>query len=127
VTALGIFSGELVECVLGEREERERERRVLSDFRHVLRSLREIRAQVSGACNRLELALLKLEDALRHLKWLEGRDAELARRNAEGALAKAREALIAALDAELQARELASYIESQYFAEPSPDGGGDDC
>jgi hypothetical protein len=126
VTALGIFSVELVDFVLEEREERERERRVLSDFRHVLRSLREIRTQVSSACNRLELSLLKLEDALRHLKWLEGRDADIARQNAEGALAKAREALIAALGAELQARELASYIESQYFGEPSPDGN-DDC
>jgi hypothetical protein len=119
-TARVIFSEELVECVLKEREEREREWRVLDDFKHVLHSLREIRAQVNGACNRLELTLLKLEDTLRHLKWLEGRDAELAKRNAEEALAKAREALIAALDAELQAREIASYIRSQYFPPELP-------
>jgi chromosome segregation ATPase len=119
-----IFSQEIVDFAREEREQREREQRILKDFEYVLSDLSEIEMDASEIRHALSSAEMDLESAL---EWLEVGDLKGASREIADALRKLRQALNDAQKVEMQAEESARYIKHVYFGEPLfPEGDDDD-
>jgi chromosome segregation ATPase len=117
-----IFSQEAVDYA---REERERERRILRDFKYARADLREIELDADDVHHALRSAETDLEMAL---KWLKAGDAEHALEELADALRKVQQAAHDALKLKMQAEEGARYIAHVYFGEPLfPEGDDDDC